>query len=1095
MLSANKDILNAWLSSARQISIRVKIGKKIFGSEEITSLFFDSGSISGESYQIGSTYMNTVKIVFPSILETISEDTEVVPEIGVLVNGTYHYTKLGHFFINNFDRDRNANKTTIEASDKMLFTEGIYVSKLKYPASYRDVALEIANLAGLEVDKSSFATLGVRKIQKPEGYTYRKAIGLIAQFEGGFASFNRDGKLEIRRLKPTEFKITPDSYLLKGFTKNENAYRIGGITVKVSEDEKDVLQIGSKNGSQVNLENKVMTQEILDEAWRLLKTMNYFPFELKWRGCPLLEAGDWITIVDKTGKKYSVPNLSYSLEFNGGLTAVSKANTSSTSQATYKYRGALSQKIDYVESILSANSWNSNYYDVTQPENPKVGDLWFKPEGNVTTIYRWDGEDWIKEISTADTEKIKNKIEEHKAELETTKRKIQENLDKAAENERKANFAKDLSERAKQDAATAQANANQAKERLSQAFAESQRAMQKAEGLKVDVDHIKNEVRLKATQEEIDTVNQRIRENEAAFTAQAELIRGKVSQSDFDKAKNTINQLSTEFAVEAGKMTAALTKIDEHTTKINRVESTFDGFSRAITEIKNQEVGTRNYFLKSEDSRFLSAINSNDSRKYTIKKGKDDFGYWVSGKNLATGNFYISLYHTVTYPNDYWFSKLFDAKKEWTQSLEVYCDKTFKVQIYGNDINNPINIPAKTWTRISTTSKSPFSRVLAFYAMWNPELSIDTKIYYRNFMLTQGNKAPTDWTPAPEDTALAISTFEQKLDGFKMEVADKYANKSTVTQLSNQWQQTTELANGFESSIASLGNQLSQTVKKGNLISQINLSPEEITISGKKIRITGETHIDNSIITSAMIRDLEADKIKVGTLNGTNVNIINLNANNITSGFIDTKRIRAGSITADKLSANALQVGFNNMGNTLKLTSTSLNVYSGSEKVASFTRRGQEFWKNGKPVGVIGTNNVTGHPEYTGLSFDLEYAAGYYATFAYKKTKTANGYDMVFTIDPWGHVKGKKGVFVDGLDFYVDPEKTLFTKYIANTKDAYLQIHNGRLSGNKIVGISDWAHGKAGFLVANDGSDSFLMVNNTCFSVKEILKSLGYKNV
>lgn len=335
MLVTTDEIKAAWLSPSRQLSIRVTMNDITYGSEDITSLSFDSGSISGETYQIGSTYMNSIQIIFPSLIETVKEDMELLPELGVLVNGTYEYTKLGHFFIDEFERNRNNNTTTIKATDKMRFMEGPYESKLSYPRAYKEVALEIANLSGVEVNQNSFASLGIGAINKPEGYTFRQAIGLIAQFEGGFASFNRNGELEIRRLAPANFEITPESYMLKGFTKNEVSYRIGGITVKTGEEETDVIRVGSTNGSQVQLENKVMTQQLLNQIWDSVKNLNYFPYELKWRGCPPLEAGDWIYITANDGTKYSVPNLSYSITFNGGMSAESKATTSSSSLYLY----------------------------------------------------------------------------------------------------------------------------------------------------------------------------------------------------------------------------------------------------------------------------------------------------------------------------------------------------------------------------------------------------------------------------------------------------------------------------------------------------------------------------------------------------------------------------------------------------------------------------------------------------------------------------------------------------------------------------------------------------------------------------------------
>lgn len=498
MLATSEEILSAWLSPARQLAVRVQVDQSSYGSEDVTSLSFDSGSISGEVYQIGSTYMNTVQIVFPSIIETIKEDQEVIPELGILVDGEYHYSKLGHFFITEFNRDRNAKTTTITASDKMIYMEGVYESKLTYSKPYREVALEIANLAGVEINQASFASLGILAIKKPVGYTYRQAIGLIAQFEGGFASFNRDGELEIRRLRPTDFEVTPESYLLKGFSKNENAYRIGGVTVRTGEEETDVLRVGSTNGSQIELENKVMTQTLLNNIWDLVKNLNYFPFELKWRGCPLLEAGDWMYVADRDGKRYSVPNLSYSLNFNGGLSGDSKATTNSSSQATYKYRGTLKQRVDWLDSILSANNWNSNYYDATEPPNPKEGDIWFKPNGQDTEIwiYEKDAEgnfSWVFKISTAADPALVAAIEDNKKKVEEAQ-KAAEDAQKAGDDAQvAADQAKEIGEAAQSkadsaivDAATALNNANNAVNSATDAAAKADQSVAAANQAKSD---------------------------------------------------------------------------------------------------------------------------------------------------------------------------------------------------------------------------------------------------------------------------------------------------------------------------------------------------------------------------------------------------------------------------------------------------------------------------------------------------------------------------------------------------------------------------------------------------------------------------------
>lgn len=123
-----------------------------------------------------------------------------------------------------------------------------------------------------------------------------------------------------------------------------------------------------------------------------------------------------------------------------------------------------------------------------------------------------------------------------------------------------------------------------------------------------------------------------------------------------------------------------------------------------------------------------------------------------------------------------------------------------------------------------------------------------------------------------------ISTLEQNLSGFKTTVQNDKADKTTVTQLADQWQQTTDLVDGHASQISSLGDNINLRVKKNDVINQINISDESILIDSAKTHITGKTTIEEGVIdtayikdaaiTSAKIKDITADKIKAGEVSG-----------------------------------------------------------------------------------------------------------------------------------------------------------------------------------------------------------------------------------
>ncbi len=168
---------------------------KFLQKNDINSWVYSGGSISGETFQIGSTFSNSIKIEFCSILENIKELTEVTVEVGIATyDADYHYdnippekvgsarvgyaklihykptvyeyVSIGTFYVTKCDPDRNENKTTLEASDRFVFLENEYVSELTYPASIRDIALEIANKSGSVINETNFSMISTQKNKK-----------------------------------------------------------------------------------------------------------------------------------------------------------------------------------------------------------------------------------------------------------------------------------------------------------------------------------------------------------------------------------------------------------------------------------------------------------------------------------------------------------------------------------------------------------------------------------------------------------------------------------------------------------------------------------------------------------------------------------------------------------------------------------------------------------------------------------------------------------------------------------------------------------------------------------------------------------------
>lgn len=178
-------------------------------------------------------------------------------------------------------------------------------------------------------------------------------------------------------------------------------------------------------------------------------------------------------------------------------------------------------------------------------------------------------------------------------------------------------------------------------------------------------------------------------------------------------------------------------------------------------------------------------------------------------------------------------------------------------------------------------------------------------------------------------------------------------------------------------------------VGKGDVINQINLSPESILIAGNKVHITGETTIDSGIITSAMIGSAAITTAKIADAAITSAKIASLDAGKITTGTLSASRIAASSITADKLAANILTAI--TASNSIRITGTTIGYYSGSTLVTEINSQGMTIRRGGTTVGTIGANNISGHSDWRGLVFDLEYGTEYMA-WAHMDSSGASSY-------------------------------------------------------------------------------------------------------
>ena len=448
MLTQSKEVQNAWRASQRTLDIKVTIDGKTYGATDINSLKYDSGAYNGDTFAIGSTYSNTVQIEFSHLIEGLKLGMEVHPSIGIKTSSGYVYEPLGVFIISSeIKMDRNNNLTTVSASDRFCGLEGTYVSKLTYPAKVLDVIAEICAQSGVKANTDDLARLPHQAdLPAPiTGQSYRKALGWIAQLYVGYALFDRQGLFTIRTISEPNYELDPSQYEQAGLTKNEAAYKINGIQCQVtlttktrdgeSTEETKNYQAGYATGSQIKLENNIMTPQRLNDIWEQLKDITFYPFSLNWFGNPAVEAGDWLRLEDKQGNSFVVPNSSYTLDFNGGLSATSKADQTTSSDQMVPWQGSVAQTIKELQLRRLPDGTVVFPPSVTEPPtNAKFNDVWFKKNGNSTELWIFEKQDdgsgkWVRKDLTED--EIKHQIEQAQAGLNQAKADIINNKQKA----------------------------------------------------------------------------------------------------------------------------------------------------------------------------------------------------------------------------------------------------------------------------------------------------------------------------------------------------------------------------------------------------------------------------------------------------------------------------------------------------------------------------------------------------------------------------------------------------------------------------------------------------------------------------------------
>lgn len=815
MLTQSKEVQNAWRASQRTLDIKVTIDGKTYGATDINSLKYDSGAYNGDTFAIGSTYSNTVQIEFSHLVEGLKLGMEVHPSIGIKTSSGYVYEPLGVFIISSeIKMDRNNNLTTVSASDRFCGLEGTYVSKLTYPAKVLDVIAEICAQSGVKANTDDLACLPHQAdLPAPiTGQSYRKALGWIAQLYVGYALFDRQGLFTIRTISEPNYELDPSQYEQAGLTKNEAAYKINGIQCQVtlttktrdgeSTEETKNYQAGDATGSQIKLENNIMTPQRLNDIWEQLKDITFYPFSLNWFGNPAVEAGDWLRLEDKQGNSFVVPNSSYTLDFNGGLSATSKADQTTSSDQMVPWQGSVAQTIKELQLRRLPDGTVVFPPSVTEPPtNAKFNDVWFKKNGNSTELWIFEKQDdgagkWIRKDLSDD--EIKKKVadaqqglNQAKADIIANKQKADadvENLNKSIEDNKKV--ADESLQKLNDSVTNLQGQYdNSVVPNLNKVMADASDALQKyiaaqnsiadltkqaqqqgkdiadvsntVKGLNINYANLAGDVNstkvdVKGLQTTVGTANGDIAQLKLDAQNLQTMLAGKVDNTTYTNFVNLTNQ-----ALQA-KLTASDLNGYAKTTDVQATANGLKLNIDSVTDrINNLRIGSRNLLHDTSDQ-YKTLINDNG-------------GGWLQKTTASTNMTSVANYHSG---DQFTYAATVNNTSSQSVQLEIQqFDQNYN-GIVGTQ-SSPIPVGTKNYRASMNVQLDENTRFVSTWLIFQGGNGAQgEQIQVKDERLVFGTVSNT-WSPNPDDTEHSLTGLSARITANSQQFSSYYTKSET----------------------------------------------------------------------------------------------------------------------------------------------------------------------------------------------------------------------------------------------------------------------------------------------------------------------------
>ena len=498
--------------------------------------------------------------------------------------------------------------------------------------------------------------------------------------------------------------------------------------------------------------------------------------------------------------------------------------------------------------LLNAQG-NKVWYNHPDDKEHKIGDIWFEKNGIYDRMYVWNGSMWEKRIDTEDVDKVKKEVDKQLEEAnKLTAIEIEKANAKAQEALVKAGTIPDASKLSEQ-----------------------------IKTLILNSPDLSQKVTESLNQTDGGVIYNKILQN---------VKTGFVTKQSFDGFERSTND----------DLSRLNTKTEETERKIIRQNIEFNKLTES-NKLYERILGTSETGAPDKVSRLVmsSEIFQTEVGKYIV----DDNNLIVNSEKMDQ---HVLINETRTGVNVSVNNGIFTIKAQgltsWNWSgftLPIYVRKIYKGETYSvgfkyrvrGALDDDFNVIIKNhvlnraaFTATAARSNSPASDEWkefqgTFYMSSDFEFGKHKNLPFYAYISKNG------WVEIKEVMLVRGSnTGPYKPSQFDDVFADNKAVRTQMSLVAGSW------------AVRNLNS-------NSDVLNSINvLANGTNRIDGRLTHITGQTKIDNAVIKDGMIANLNADKIVGGTIDASQVNVINVNASNVLAGTLTGMTVRGGRIEA-----------------------------------------------------------------------------------------------------------------------------------------------------------------------------------------------------